>query len=255
MPYSFITPGDRWREANDRFVALLENPNSLEREWECLFTEFPFILSECLSLGIEPERLIPCTPGRPEADFYFYPQAHDPLSPYGVIEIKRPKTRILSEPRNDVFCLSPDLNTAVAQARKYAMDLDAKIAKPSSDLIILGNPLHMFVIAGLRAEFAAKVKTALHRSQVEGLLPHGCRLVPFDMLCESVASRVPPRVYVMTPWYPGMARPPRDFGRFEPRRLYAVNCSDCGQEAELPFKPTEGKPVYCRDCYSKRRRF
>ncbi|NIV67322.1 hypothetical protein GWN43_00455, partial [Candidatus Bathyarchaeota archaeon] len=24
-------------------------------------------------------------------------------------------------------------------------------------------------------------------------------------------------------------------------------------EAEVPFKPTEGRPVYCRECYQKRR--
>ena len=46
------------------------------------------------------------------------------------------------------------------------------------------------------------------------------------------------------------------FGRdSEPRKMYKATCSECGQECEVPFKPTEGKPVYCRDCYRKRRRF
>jgi len=44
----------------------------------------------------------------------------------------------------------------------------------------------------------------------------------------------------------------RDFG---PREMHKAVCSDCGQECEVPFKPSEGKPVYCRDCYSKRKRF
>jgi len=31
-------------------------------------------------------------------------------------------------------------------------------------------------------------------------------------------------------------------------------CSSCGNEiTELPFKPAEGRPVYCRDCYKKNR--
>ena len=34
-----------------------------------------------------------------------------------------------------------------------------------------------------------------------------------------------------------------------------VTCSDCGKEAEVPFKPTEGKPVYCRDCYQKHKQY
>ena len=46
----------------------------------------------------------------------------------------------------------------------------------------------------------------------------------------------------------------RDFG---PREMHKATCSECGKECEVPFKPTEGKPVYCRDCYAKRapRRF
>ena len=32
-----------------------------------------------------------------------------------------------------------------------------------------------------------------------------------------------------------------------PREMHKTVCSDCGQECEVPFKPTEGRPVYCRD--------
>lgn len=41
---------------------------------------------------------------------------------------------------------------------------------------------------------------------------------------------------------------------FGPREMHKVTCSDCGQETEVPFKPTEGRPVYCRDCYQKHRK-
>ena len=41
---------------------------------------------------------------------------------------------------------------------------------------------------------------------------------------------------------------PRDSG---PREMTKVTCSDCGKECEVPFKPTEGRPVYCRDCLPK----
>ncbi len=44
--------------------------------------------------------------------------------------------------------------------------------------------------------------------------------------------------------------PRRNFG---PREMHKATCSDCGQECEVPFKPTEGKPVYCKDCYSKKK--
>lgn len=42
----------------------------------------------------------------------------------------------------------------------------------------------------------------------------------------------------------------RDFGE---REMHKATCSECGKECEVPFKPTDGKPVYCRDCYRKRR--
>ena len=35
-----------------------------------------------------------------------------------------------------------------------------------------------------------------------------------------------------------------------PREMHNATCSDCGAECQVPFKPSEGKPVYCRECYS-----
>ena len=36
------------------------------------------------------------------------------------------------------------------------------------------------------------------------------------------------------------------------RTLFSAVCSACGKDTQVPFKPTPGKPVYCRDCYAKR---
>lgn len=30
-------------------------------------------------------------------------------------------------------------------------------------------------------------------------------------------------------------------------------CSQCGRQTTVPFKPTQGRPVYCRECFQKRR--
>jgi CxxC-x17-CxxC domain-containing protein len=38
-----------------------------------------------------------------------------------------------------------------------------------------------------------------------------------------------------------------------PREMHKVTCSDCGKETEVPFKPTEGRPVYCQECFAKHR--
>jgi CxxC-x17-CxxC domain-containing protein len=41
-------------------------------------------------------------------------------------------------------------------------------------------------------------------------------------------------------------------GRRE-REMFAVTCSACGNEAQVPFQPRGDKPVYCSDCFSKQR--
>jgi len=35
------------------------------------------------------------------------------------------------------------------------------------------------------------------------------------------------------------------------RRVYTTVCAACGKEATVPFEPTEGRPVYCKECYAK----
>ena len=34
-----------------------------------------------------------------------------------------------------------------------------------------------------------------------------------------------------------------------PREMFTATCSSCGREARVPFRPTNGKPVYCSDCF------
>jgi len=38
------------------------------------------------------------------------------------------------------------------------------------------------------------------------------------------------------------------------RQMHTVTCAECGAETQVPFEPTEGRPVYCRDCYAKQRK-
>ena len=37
------------------------------------------------------------------------------------------------------------------------------------------------------------------------------------------------------------------------RTFTRVVCSDCNKECEIPFKPSGDRPVYCKECFSKRR--
>ncbi|TLZ96423.1 MAG: hypothetical protein E6J97_09370 [Methanobacteriota archaeon] len=38
-----------------------------------------------------------------------------------------------------------------------------------------------------------------------------------------------------------------------PRQMFDAVCADCGQATQVPFKPDPARPVYCRDCFAKRR--
>lgn len=44
-------------------------------------------------------------------------------------------------------------------------------------------------------------------------------------------------------------------GNRQPREEFSATCSDCGKKCTVPFKPTQGKPVLCRDCYKKSKGF
>ena len=32
-----------------------------------------------------------------------------------------------------------------------------------------------------------------------------------------------------------------------------ATCSQCGKQTTVPFKPTQGRPVFCRECFLQRR--
>ena len=51
-----------------------------------------------------------------------------------------------------------------------------------------------------------------------------------------------------------MAYPPggdRFGGR--PREMHKAVCAECKKECDVPFKPSGDRPVYCKECFSKRK--
>ena len=37
------------------------------------------------------------------------------------------------------------------------------------------------------------------------------------------------------------------------REMFEAVCAECGNACKVPFKPTEGKPVYCSECFAARK--
>ena len=42
--------------------------------------------------------------------------------------------------------------------------------------------------------------------------------------------------------------------RSERHEMHDAVCDKCGKDCEVPFRPTEGKPIYCEDCYKNKSR-
>lgn len=49
---------------------------------------------------------------------------------------------------------------------------------------------------------------------------------------------------------PQETRPPAANGG---RVMHKAICADCNKECEVPFQPREGRAVYCKECFAKRR--
>ncbi|MEG0999134.1 MAG: zinc-ribbon domain containing protein [Clostridiales bacterium] len=37
------------------------------------------------------------------------------------------------------------------------------------------------------------------------------------------------------------------------REMFNVVCDQCGVETQVPFRPTNGRPIYCRECLQQQR--
>ena len=49
----------------------------------------------------------------------------------------------------------------------------------------------------------------------------------------------------------------RKFGDYNdgPKQMYSATCSECRQDCEVPFRPTGERPVFCSNCFEKKKSF
>ncbi|MDD4802942.1 MAG: zinc-ribbon domain containing protein [Syntrophomonas sp.] len=38
-----------------------------------------------------------------------------------------------------------------------------------------------------------------------------------------------------------------------PREMFTAVCAECGANTEVPFKPVDGRPVFCLECFQKQK--
>ncbi|MGE0269271.1 MAG: CxxC-x17-CxxC domain-containing protein [Candidatus Omnitrophota bacterium] len=66
------------------------------------------------------------------------------------------------------------------------------------------------------------------------------------------ASKPAVRITPSAPQTQGPVRPTQH--KFlNQRQMYAVVCYECGKDAELPFKPSGDRPVFCPECFAARK--
>lgn len=183
--------------ARDKFDYLLKT-KTREADWQIFFAEHPFVLSESLPLKLSPSDISPLgRPGKSEPDFIFYPKKEALPSFYGVIEIKRPDTRIFVEPRKNILALSADLQTAFAQAKYYANQLERNLFQPDYQTLSVGNERYVFIISGLSSEIASTATNDILRDQMKQLLPGELKLFTYDHLYKLFTQKVPPQLFFL----------------------------------------------------------
>jgi RES domain-containing protein len=195
-----------------------------------------------LPLRLESSTIVPLgRPGRTEPDFIFFPRGSSIIPTYGVIELKKPSSDIVTVTRSNAAILSRDAETAVQQVLAYAQT-SPNIPMPlwKEAPLFLGSKAHLFVIMGMSSEISSKLGKSLYREAIENRLPPNLRLIPYDTLLKQFESHVPLSFHVLVPsvtnevtalpvppparWLSGEAAR-LNGGRWTPRGIPAVYCA------------------------------
>src|SRR5439155_3925838 len=182
----------RLSAARDEFRHFLASPTQ-ESDWQRLFSVHPYVFSTSLPLRIEPADIVPFgRPGRDEPDFIFYPRDLSPVPYYGVIELKKPSSQIVSIVRTDVAILSREAETAIQQVSRYSNEIVRYAPVLADDApMFLGNRAHLFVVIGMSQEISEKLSAEVYREIVERRLPANLQLIPFDTLLADCEYAIP----------------------------------------------------------------
>jgi len=80
------------------------------------------------------------------------------------------------------------------------------------------------------------------------------QLIALDKKVDSLVNRSLPEVKPVLVSSVNTTRPlinPNDHNKG--RMKYTAVCADCKKDCTIPFKPTGDRPVYCQDCFSRRK--
>jgi hypothetical protein len=199
--YGMKKPSNReMARAREEFRHLLA-ASTKEADWQHFFSRCPYILSLSLPLRLEPSDIVPLgRPGQTEPDILFYPRNTMPVPYYGVIELKKPSSRIATITRKNVAILSRDAQTAIQEAMAYSENIERYVPSiMSSSPFVLGNRSYLFVIMGLSDEISQKLGKQLYHDMITKILPQNLQLIPYDILLKLYEAHVNPHCYFLFP--------------------------------------------------------
>jgi len=91
-------------------------------------------------------------------------------------------------------------------------------------------------------------KPSKHEIEILGLINKiQEQLNALDKKIDSLINRPMPQ----QPSQPKPTPPPSNLPK--ERVTYKAICADCSKECTIPFKPSGDRPVYCQDCFSRRK--
>jgi hypothetical protein len=154
-----------------------------------------------MPLRLAPQDIIPMgRPGLCEPDFVFFAKGCGPLPTYGVIEIKRPDSKIVTVVRSNAAILSRDAETAIQQATNFSHShQEWRVQAKQDSILILGGRADLFVIMGMSSEFSRKLGLELYREMIEKRLPPNLRIIPYDTLLRGFEAQVPMSLQILVP--------------------------------------------------------
>ena len=77
------------------------------------------------------------------------------------------------------------------------------------------------------------------------------KLTSFEGKLDMVLSRLSSQPALAPRQQTTLAYPPERHR--ESRPMHRATCADCGRDCQVPFKPSGGRPVYCKECFGTRK--
>ena len=80
------------------------------------------------------------------------------------------------------------------------------------------------------------------------------KLIELDMKMDTLIfrnssdTRTTPKLAINS-----VSQSPRPNDQNRARTMHTAICADCKKECTIPFKPSGDRPVYCKDCFSRRK--